>query len=178
MPLIETSHYDVDLKPAPIEPAWIIEGNPQACNHVLFTSDDGTTQTIVWSCTAGSFDWYYDVDETILILEGSAIIEGKRYGPGDVILFRDGAQARWQVRGYVKKLAFFRQTNPSGPVDGPRRQQSQAQSSRSSGRHAVTLPLLIFNLKLIAIGFLALLYIGSEVEHAANSNEWWDGDLK
>ena len=38
--------------------------------------------------------WYYDVDETIVILEGSIVLERgmppKRYGVSDVVLFRDG----------------------------------------------------------------------------------------
>ena len=38
----------------------------------------------------------------------------RRYGPGDVIFFRRGAHAKWHVEGYVKKVAFFRQTNPFG----------------------------------------------------------------
>jgi hypothetical protein len=36
----------------------------------------------------------------------------KRYGPGDVIFFRDGAHAKWHVEGHVKKIAFCRKTNP------------------------------------------------------------------
>ena len=54
-----------------------------------------------------------------MILEGSIVLESegmppKRYGVGDVILFRNGAHAKWHVEGYVKKVAFFRQTNPLG----------------------------------------------------------------
>jgi uncharacterized cupin superfamily protein len=117
--LIETGHCNVDLKPSPIEPSWIIEGNPEARKHVLSTSADGTAQTLIWSCTEGRFNWYYDVDETIMILEGSIVLESegmppKRYGVGDVIFFRNGAHAKWHVEGYVKKVAFFRQTNPLG----------------------------------------------------------------
>jgi uncharacterized protein len=62
--LIETGHCNVDLKPSPIEPSWIIEGNPEARSHVLSTSACGNTRTIIWSCTEGKFNWYYDVDET------------------------------------------------------------------------------------------------------------------
>jgi uncharacterized cupin superfamily protein len=119
LPLIEASHCNVDLKPSPIEPSWIIEGNPEARSHWLPTSADGTAATVIWSCTEGKFNWYYDVDETIVILEGSVVLESegmppKRYGVGDVILFRNGAHAKWHVDGYVKKVAFFRQTNPFG----------------------------------------------------------------
>jgi uncharacterized cupin superfamily protein len=112
------------LKPAiatwissPIEPSWILEGNPEARSHVLSTSADGAATTVIWSCTEGKFNWYYDVDETVVIHEGSIVLESegmppKRYGVGDVIVFRNGAHAKWHVEGYVKKVAIFRQTNP------------------------------------------------------------------
>jgi uncharacterized cupin superfamily protein len=117
--LIETGHCNVDLKPSPIEPSWIIEGNPEARNCALSISADGAACTLIWSCTEGKFNWYYDCDETIVILEGSIVLESegmppKRYGVGDVIFFRDGAHAKWHVEGYVKKVAFFRKTNPLG----------------------------------------------------------------
>jgi uncharacterized cupin superfamily protein len=119
LPLIATGHWDVDLKPSPIEPSWIIEGNPEAHTHVLSTSRDGAATTGIWSCTEGKFNWYYDIDETIVILEGSILLESEdmplmRYGVGDVIFFRQGAHAKWHVEGYVKKLWFLRQTNPIG----------------------------------------------------------------
>jgi uncharacterized cupin superfamily protein len=118
MPLIETGHNSVELKPAPIEPSWIIEGNPEARSHSLSTSADGTATTLIWSCTEGKFNWYYDFDETIMILEGSIVLESegmppKRYGVGDVIFFRDGAHAKWHVEGHVKKIAFCRKTTPA-----------------------------------------------------------------
>jgi uncharacterized cupin superfamily protein len=41
------------------------------------------------------------------ILERSIVLESDglapaRYGPGDVIFFKDGAHARWHVEGHVK----------------------------------------------------------------------------
>jgi uncharacterized cupin superfamily protein len=84
---------------------------------VLSESADGFASTIVWECSEGKFDWYYDFDETILILEGAIVLESDtmgptRYGPGDVVFFRDGAHAKWHVEGRVKKLAFCRKTQP------------------------------------------------------------------
>ena len=115
--LIETANLAVNLTPRPIEPSWVIEGNPFAQSSVLSKSADGTASTMVWQCSEGKFNWYYDFDETILILEGSIVLENDamrptRYGPGDVIFFRDGAHARWHVEGHVKKLAFCRKTQP------------------------------------------------------------------
>ncbi|WP_375158572.1 cupin domain-containing protein [Bradyrhizobium sp. RDT46] len=117
MALIEVGSFNVDLEPSPIEPSWIIEGNPVARSRVLSTSEDRTAQTIIWQCTEGRFNWYYDIDETIMIMEGSIVLESdgmppKRYGPGDVIFFRNGAHAKWHVEGHVKKIAFCRKTNP------------------------------------------------------------------
>ena len=116
--LIEIANTTVDLTPRPIEPSWIIEGNPDATWCVLSKSADGLASTMVWHCTAGKFNWYYDFDETILILEGGIVLESDtmpptRYGPGDVIFFKDGAHARWHIESHVKKLAFCRKTQPA-----------------------------------------------------------------
>jgi uncharacterized protein len=115
--MIETTNLVVNLTPRPIEPSWIIEGNPQAQWCVLSKSADGLASTMVWECSEGKFNWYYDFDETILILEGSIVLESDtmpptRYGAGDVVFFKDGAHARWHVEGHVRKLAFCRKTQP------------------------------------------------------------------
>jgi len=117
MLLIETANLVVNLTPKPIEPFWIIEGSPVAQWCVLSKSADGLASTMVWECSEGKFDWYYDFDETIMILEGSIVLESDtmrptRYGPGDMVFFRDGAHARWHVEGHVRKLAFCRTTQP------------------------------------------------------------------
>ena len=115
--LIETTNLDVTLSPRPIEPSWVTEGNPVAQWHVLSRSADGLASTMVWECSEGRFNWYYDFDETVLILEGSIVLESDgmpptRYTAGDVIFFKDGAHAKWHVEGRVRKLAFCRKTQP------------------------------------------------------------------
>ena len=115
--LIEIGKTDVELARRPIASSWIIEGSPQASSCELSKSADGLASTIVWHCTAGKFNWYYDFDETIMILEGGIVLESDtmkpmRYGPGDVIFFKDGAHARWHIESHVKKLAFCRKTQP------------------------------------------------------------------
>src|SRR6202166_386141 len=117
MALIETTNLAANLALRPIEPSWVIEGNPVAECTMLSKSADGLASTMVWQCSEGKFNWYYDFDETILILEGSIVLENDdmrptRYGPGDVIFFKDGAHAKWHVEGHVKKLAFCRKTQP------------------------------------------------------------------
>jgi uncharacterized cupin superfamily protein len=84
---------------------------------VLLKSADGLSQIIVWECSEGKFNWYYDLEETLLILEGSVVLENDtisptRYGPGDVICLKDGTHAKWFVESRAKKLAFVRMTQP------------------------------------------------------------------
>jgi uncharacterized cupin superfamily protein len=115
--MIETTNLVVNLTPKPIVPSWIIEGNPVAQWCVLSKSADGLASTMVWECSEGKFNWYYDFDETVLILEGSIVLENDamrptRYVAGDVIFFKNGAHARWHVEGRVRKLAFCRTTQP------------------------------------------------------------------
>ena len=115
--LIEVANTGPNLTPSPIEPSWIIEGNPVAQSSLLSKSADGQAWTVVWQCSEGKFHWYYDIDETILILEGSIVLENDamhptRYGPGDVIFFKEGAHAKWHVEGHIRKLAFCRKTQP------------------------------------------------------------------
>nr|WP_165937870.1 cupin domain-containing protein [Methylobacterium segetis] len=107
----------VELKPAPIEPSWIREGRPVARNATLSRSADGMASTLVWDCTAGTFDWFYDIDETIYFLEGSATISDghappKTFRAGDVLFLPRGAVCRWQVETYVRKVAFCRRVQP------------------------------------------------------------------
>jgi uncharacterized cupin superfamily protein len=116
--LIETASLAVNLTSRPIESSWIVEGKPDARSCVLSQSADGLASTIVWECSAGKFDWYYDFDETILILEGAIVLESDtmpatRYAAGDVVFFKDGAHARWHVEERVRKLAFCRKTQPA-----------------------------------------------------------------
>jgi uncharacterized cupin superfamily protein len=109
---------DQALQPAPINPSWVCSGNPTARNAVLSRSADGTASTLVWDCTAGEFDWIYDIDETIYFIEGSATISDGRTPPrqfvaGDVLFLPKGAVAHWHVENYVRKVAFCRRTQPA-----------------------------------------------------------------
>ena len=111
------SNGDVKFKTSPINPAWVLEGNPVARNAVLSRSDDTTACTIMWNCTAGQFYWHYAFDETVHIVEGSVIVSSentppKRLEPGDVAFFPVGTKAHWHVETYVRKVAFCRHVLP------------------------------------------------------------------
>jgi len=107
----------VNLNPSPIYPSWILEGNPIARNKVLSSSADGTASTLIWDCTAGRFNWVYDVDETIYVIEGGVVIRdqaggARRLSAGDTIFFPAGARAEWHVEDYIRKIAFCREPLP------------------------------------------------------------------
>jgi uncharacterized cupin superfamily protein len=115
--LIEVINTTSNLTRWPIDPSWIVEGDPVAQGTLLSKSADGLAWTVVWQCSKGTFHWYYDFDETLMILEGSIVIESDgvpptRYGPGDVIFFRQGVHAKWHVDSHVRKLAFCRRAQP------------------------------------------------------------------
>jgi uncharacterized cupin superfamily protein len=111
----------VSLNPSPIYRDWILEGDPVARNTVLSSSADGTSSTLIWDCTAGRFNWFYDIDETIYVIEGSVVIKDPsgtscRLSVGDTIFFPAGARAEWHVEKYIRKIAFCRTPLPRSLV--------------------------------------------------------------
>ena len=114
--VIKTEVLKLPLNPCPIHPGWILEGVPVARNVVLSYSADGNASTLIWDCTAGRFNWFYDVDETIYVLEGGMIIKDaggtRRLSAGDSIFFPKGASAEWIVESYIRKIAFCRTPLP------------------------------------------------------------------
>ncbi len=112
---LEVEH--VDLNPSPIYPGWVLEGNPVARNRVISSSADGTASTLIWDCTAGRFNWFYDVDETIYVIKGGVVVRdvagaARRLSAGDTIFFPAGARAEWHVEDYIRKIAFCREPLP------------------------------------------------------------------
>jgi uncharacterized cupin superfamily protein len=103
----------VTLGAAGINPNWILEGNPIARNKLLSQSADGTASSYIWDCTAGRFNWFYDVDETIYVIEGGVVVKdvagvARRLSAGDTIFFPAGTRAEWHVEDYIRKVAFCR----------------------------------------------------------------------
>jgi uncharacterized cupin superfamily protein len=114
MPAVRsTSIRPEDLEPAPIRPEWVIAGQPLARAAELAASPDGTCTTAHWDCTAGTFHWFFWVEETIHILEGEVTVrdaEGQAsvLRAGDVAVMPANAWMVWQVERYVRKLAVCR----------------------------------------------------------------------
>jgi uncharacterized cupin superfamily protein len=108
---------EVALKPSPIYRNWILEGNPVARNNVLSRSADGTATTYLWDCTAGRFNWFYEIDETVYVIEGCVVVKDdagvtRCLRAGDTFYFPAGARAEWLVDKYVRKIAFCREPQP------------------------------------------------------------------
>jgi uncharacterized cupin superfamily protein len=108
----------VDFKPAPISPDWVLSGDPQARSGDLVASPDGYGSTNFWDCTAGKFNWHYVWDETVLILGGEVRVTDSNGATsvlraGDVAYFAAGSSYVWEVERYVRKIAFHKRPAPS-----------------------------------------------------------------
>src|SRR5437899_11755789 len=100
-----------DLRPAPIPPDWILNGTPEARSKDLARSDDRTSHSMVWECTAGRLNWHYNKEETSVDISRAAFItngqrEEPRLGSGDVVLFAAGPSCTWSAPTYNKHAAF------------------------------------------------------------------------
>ncbi|MGF9565381.1 cupin domain-containing protein [Neorhizobium sp. JUb45] len=106
-----------EMKSHPIEPTWVLSGDPQARFAAHSEAADKFASTGVWDCTAGSFRWFFGWDETVVILEGEVHVTAedgseRTLRAGDVGYFRGGTWATWHIDNYVKKIAFIRKPLP------------------------------------------------------------------
>jgi uncharacterized protein len=107
----ELRHDAHGLVPAPIPRSWILEGSPVARDRRLAGSSDQLSSTLMWDCTAGRFNWFYEDDEVAHVLEGSVVVEDaagvrQRLQTGDTFLFPAGSRYQWTVSNYIRKIAF------------------------------------------------------------------------
>ena len=108
------------MSPVRIPKDWILEGDPQAQSALLSRSTDGMAVTVVWQTTGGKFRWYFNIDETVNVLEGEVFVTDeknveRRLGPGDVAYFPGGSWSVWRVPDHLRKIAFIRH-GVSGPI--------------------------------------------------------------
>lgn len=87
-----------------------ISGMPLA--EMAHLASDGTVTTGYWRCTPGRFTWHYDVNETIVLISGTAIIRGRLCSAGAVISFKRGSAAVWDVLDTVTKLYVIQKQMP------------------------------------------------------------------
>ena len=106
-----------DLQPAPIPSEWIIAGEPRARAVDVARSPDGTCMWFHWDCSPGTFHWYFSLEETVHILQGSVLVRDacgreSRLRAGDVAVMPANAWMVWHVDDYVRKLALCRDPVP------------------------------------------------------------------
>ena len=107
----------VKLGPAPINPAWVLEGHPRTEAAEIAHTDDGTTSVYVWQTSAARFDWFYDSDEIVTVIDGEVFVDdhvhgARRLGPGDVAFFPAGARTTWRVPDHLRKIATLKRPVP------------------------------------------------------------------
>jgi uncharacterized protein len=99
------------LGSAPINPDWILVGDPQAHGVVLSETPDQAVLTVMWRCTPGKFNWHYDYDESVYFLSGEATIRDLESGirhhvsSGASMMFTRGSVAEWTITKTVTKIA-------------------------------------------------------------------------
>ncbi len=119
--LVASTPDRMKMEPLPINPDWIISGQPQARIARHSRSADEWSETAVWDCTAGTFNWHFGWDETVTILEGEVEVTSENgivriLKAGDIAYFAAGSRAVWQIDTYVRKIAFLRKPLPRGLV--------------------------------------------------------------
>ncbi|SHF07744.1 hypothetical protein SAMN02745157_1584 [Kaistia soli DSM 19436] len=107
-----------DWRPAPINPSWIIAGDPIAHYIPIGVGEDGYSSLSLWRCTEGSFRWTFGWEESVYITKGEVEVvaaDGHRdiLEAGSVALFQAGGTSIWTVRQPVQKMAVCRRAlNP------------------------------------------------------------------
>ncbi|KXG84281.1 cupin domain-containing protein [Agrobacterium bohemicum] len=117
-PVVSAASSAMQMQPAPINPDWIIAGEPVARMADHSKSADRAAYTALWDCTAGTFRWFFAWDETVHILEGEVHVTAEdgsvhMLRTGDVAYFKAGTWATWRVDTYVRKVAFLRRPFPA-----------------------------------------------------------------
>jgi uncharacterized protein len=64
-----------------------------------------------WSKEPSEFPWFYDQQETCLVLEGDVTIEAGdqtvSFGPGDCVVFPKGLKCTWKIKKAITKHYKF-----------------------------------------------------------------------
>jgi len=106
-----------ELPEMPIEPGWILEGEPEARGKICLQTADKLVSTGLWSCTPGKFRWEFAGDEIVYLLAGEVLVSDSAGNtmtlrPGDIAEFPRGTTAVWDVRKAVRKVFTLRTQEP------------------------------------------------------------------
>ncbi len=119
-PIVISVPANAEMSAIQIPKDWILDGEPQAKSALLSRSTDGMAVTVVWETTKGRFRWYFNIDETVSVIDGEVFVTDeknveRRLGPGDVAYFPGGSWSTWRVPDHLRKIAFIRH-GVSGPA--------------------------------------------------------------
>lgn len=103
-----TQDIDHNLRPIQVPADWIKSGKPVFLYNQYAQSSDGKYATGIWSCEGPTtFEWQFDADETVHVLDGRVEIDylGKHFvlEPGDSAFFQAETRAVWHVPRYLRK---------------------------------------------------------------------------
>jgi uncharacterized protein len=107
------------LQEVTVNPSWIKSGTPKFAQVEVSRSPDGRTTNGLWSCEGPTtFDWQFDIDEVVYVLEGEVQVDyqGSQFvlHPGDTAVFHGGTTATWTVERYLKKVYTLHNPGPLG----------------------------------------------------------------
>jgi uncharacterized cupin superfamily protein len=98
-------------EPYPMPKEILVKGDPAARVHWLRASGHGEPPyyTGLWTAEPSVFDYTFEMNETLHVLEGYVVVTQKDgptldLRPGDVATFPKGAVTRWDVREPFKKV--------------------------------------------------------------------------
>jgi uncharacterized cupin superfamily protein len=105
-----STRVDADgFEPYPLDPADIIEGEPNSRVHWLRQDEDTGLYTGIFRADPVKTRYAWAQDETVHILEGEVRIEfddgdAIELGPGDVASFRKGDSAVWDIKSPLREF--------------------------------------------------------------------------
>jgi uncharacterized cupin superfamily protein len=94
------------LDPLPLDPATVVDGEPQAT--LLPLGEVGDVEVGIWELTQGTVT-DVEVDEVFVVLAGDATVrfEGGpsiELHPGSVVRLKAGDRTTWEVRSTLRKV--------------------------------------------------------------------------
>lgn len=106
------------LPPTELPAHEILDGEPNAgCLFTAKSSDERTTAGF-WSCDVGRYEFFFDYDEFVYLVEGEVRVTDKNdperswvMQPGDTAHFENGCTAIWEV---TKKMKKYFVATPTG----------------------------------------------------------------
>jgi uncharacterized cupin superfamily protein len=85
----------------------ILEGAPNATCAFTAQSEDGLATAGFWSCDVGRYEFYFDYDEFIYLIEGEVVVHepggSRTLKKGDTAHFPNGVTTIWEVTQRMTK---------------------------------------------------------------------------